>query len=201
VRSRLFPFFALLCFLGFAWTLLAWARSYLPPDLHAAVADGRLILVFAQPPATNYWKFRYGNNRETPVHPAQLLTAVRAGNYISPESHTTANGLGVDGRPFVKSLNVPPQVRAAAGVQFITEPMAGTQPYYRMVVIPLLYPAVLLAIPPAVWLALTVRRRRRLRAGLCRNCGYDLRESPERCPECGAAAAPAPVGGARQAAA
>lgn len=47
-----------------------------------------------------------------------------------------------------------------------------------------------LSLPSIIWLARTVSRRRRLRrrrALLCERCGYDLRGSTGRCPECGSA--------------
>ena len=46
--------------------------------------------------------------------------------------------------------------------------------------------AVATAVLPALWLRLTLRDRRRVKEGLCRTCGYDLRGTLERCPECGA---------------
>lgn len=40
---------------------------------------------------------------------------------------------------------------------------------------------------PAI--AAALRQRRRMQAGHCPHCGYDLRASPSRCPECGTPAA------------
>ena len=46
---------------------------------------------------------------------------------------------------------------------------------------------VILALPLFLPIVLSKQRlqRRRLRAGLCPECGYDLRATPGRCPECG----------------
>ncbi len=51
--------------------------------------------------------------------------------------------------------------------------------------LPLYLLFLLFAILPAHGLLLIRRLRARLRSGLCVKCGYDLRASKERCPECG----------------
>ena len=65
------------------------------------------------------------------------------------------------------------------------QPSGGFVTRHRLIIIPYWCPAAAFALAPAVWVVCWRRRRRQHRAGLCPRCGYDLRASKERCPECG----------------
>ena len=53
------------------------------------------------------------------------------------------------------------------------------------VTLPLWFLALLLAVAPARHGRQALRQRLGPRPGCCRHCGYDLRATPDRCPECG----------------
>jgi hypothetical protein len=67
---------------------------------------------------------------------------------------------------------------AAGGIVRSTRYYGIRMPYW-LVMAPFL-------LPFAAWWLRHLRHGHRLRHGLCLSCGYDLRESPEKCPECGA---------------
>ena len=63
------------------------------------------------------------------------------------------------------------------------------QTYYCFYWVPFLLTGLL----PAIWLFRFSRRRLELRTDHCHVCQYDLRASPERCPECGTAVSERPL--------
>jgi hypothetical protein len=101
-----------------------------------------------------------------------------------------------EGRLYVTRAGLPdwqtgPLPAAIADEENKTTPLTESVRFYHVaapagaVVWP---PLLLPAIRSGAWFVRRVRDARRRCAGHCSVCGYDLRASPDRCPECGTAA-------------
>ncbi len=75
------------------------------------------------------------------------------------------------------------------GWEAYAEDYSGRKPIiavaYREFDLPMGYLMLGFGLAPALWLKRRRMRDRRLATGLCAQCGYDLRATPGRCPECG----------------
>src|SRR5580658_3373286 len=60
-----------------------------------------------------------------------------------------------------------------------------TASIFQAVVVPNWFVILVTAVLPARWMLISHRRWRMRPSGHCSQCGYDLRATPDRCPECG----------------
>jgi hypothetical protein len=74
-----------------------------------------------------------------------------------------------------------------AGLAFYRNDINGIGHDYYLI-FPFWLIAFLTLVPPLLWISTWFKYRRKTRQGrlrLCPSCGYDLRATPDRCPECG----------------
>ena len=157
MRWRPLDFFALLSAVLLLAVLLAWARSHEEPW---GVKFGPMISVGAD------WQF-YAASIQSQQGGVWVQT-LSASTPQSPSSHTYLDRLGF---------------RAASGDVLLAQPSAYV--HTRAVRLPYWFVVCTAMVLPVMWLRGLRRARLRARAGHCPACGYDMRITPEQCPECG----------------
>jgi hypothetical protein len=173
VKRFLFAFVSILSLLIFIACAALWVRSYQVED------------------ALSYYNEATGTNRGAGTLPGALgLARIDLFNDESGRRRTISNPEGW------RSGQMPPGSsnwnlkNTATSVRFLglSYQMGEIVPGVvgRCLVLPFWFLCLTSFPLPVLWLR-DMRRRRRIRRGphLCLNCGYDLRASPERCPECG----------------
>ena len=160
-----------LCFL--------WVRSYRIYDywqrnrdimVHVSSNWGDLTVVRAKPPITdpNDWDDRFKYSSPGPPRPRRSPQApgTRSLHLVAFDVH----------RLSTRPPRNPGQPRQGVdGVAVLVR-------YWFL--------CALSAVAPGFWLLNRFRGRARKRRGACPKCGYDLRASPDRCPECGTTTTP-----------
>jgi hypothetical protein len=90
------------------------------------------------------------------------------------------NGFGIIRGINIRSYSMPSVTYSMPSVTY-------SMPSVTEVVCPTWAVIAVLLLPMGLWAGIGWRQRRRVKAGHCANCGYDLRATPEKCPECGTA--------------
>ena len=157
----------LLSFLPLLFTLTLWARSFHREDfvrrLDPAVGS---YSAWSRDGRLSLWTDRYFEAK-----------------VLQPKAERA--GWDYKTKPMTKPDRWPDHTRGTLG--FVRDADKTGKAPWAAVAIPYWSIAAALAIPPAVGLWFVLRRRRRARQGHCTGCGYDLRASSGRCPECGLA--------------
>jgi len=178
LRKRLRNFLTLLSLLLCAAAVALWIRGYRRMDIVHLRTDARWYYVESLQGSLAVGTWRTAN------HDPRTFLLARPVSYESVPRETSAWLLPNYEKTAVTRLH-------ALGFQYMLATDVGP---HHMVVVPAWSVALLAAGLPAAAALRRRRNRRRARAGCCARCGYDLRATPERCPECGWEAVPVKPG-------
>lgn len=169
VKRRLFNLFTSISLLLFLATAVLWAQNYWVDDFMEW--DRSRVYYFGATHGGTILEIRSGATIKNPIHFIWVTSAPEPLSKYSSESSSTEHEVffGVGG-VFINSA--PHNGRISGGKSFT-------------LILFDIFPLALFAIMPIQWFRTHRRERARSRVGLCPSCGYDLRATPIRCPECG----------------
>jgi hypothetical protein len=157
MRRQLFNLAALLSLVLCATVVVLWVRSYMSETLLLESRSGRLLIIGMDSGTTGV---RDARNSQTCD---QFLDGLFAPQYFK----------------------TPPREHRLLGF-YCASGNSGKDGPFHIVAVPYWFILLLLALVPVAWLGRRRRAKRRRLAGRCPACGYDLRATPNQCPECGA---------------
>lgn len=185
MRLWLFTIVAVLSLTAAAATAFLWHRSY-------AVGDSVRVAYFTAYPNYDLVHEWYAESWAGGVSVARHVDHFRQGEGVKVQGcsrRTYANPT----YPFFGTRSLIPSrnhlsVWQRAGFEVGNSSDGSPPSVVQGIILPQWFCTLLLLLLPALWLRFglpKIRRKRRIATGLCSACGYDLRESPGCCPECG----------------
>ena len=159
MRRVAFNLFAALSFLLLVLLSYSWLRSFFPSKLRFESVDGSLMILSWQ-----------GNIPSDP----QV-------DNLNPDSKDKFIGI----RGLLMNMSITTDKRRL-GFRHVSGGGLFYGVTYDIVAVPYWAIIPFTAILPGLWFLSRRRHRYRVKTGRCLACGYDLRESKDKCPECGA---------------